>query len=56
MRDDANVGAAMALAAVGLPQAYLPGKSMFSMVASSYLGEQGYTMGLSHVMDNGMLY
>ena len=53
VRDDANAGVAMALAVAGLPQAYLPGKSMFSMAAGTYLGEQGYAMGLSHVMDNG---
>ena len=53
VRDDANAGVAMALAVAGLPQAYLPGKSMFSMAAGTYLGEQGYAMGLSHVMENG---
>ena len=53
VRDDANAGVAMAIATAGLPQAYQPGKSMFAMAAGTYLGEQGYAMGVSHVMENG---
>ena len=53
VRDDANAGVAMAIATAGLPQAYLPGKSMFAMAAGTYLGEQGYAIGVSHVMENG---
>ena len=53
VRDDANAGVAMAIATAGLPQAYQPGKSMFAMAAGTYLGEQGYAIGVSHVMENG---
>lgn len=53
VRQDANAGVAMALAAASLPQAYLPGKSMMAMAAGTYLGEQGYAIGFSSVSDDG---
>ena len=43
----------MAIATAGLPQAYLPGKSMFAVGAGTYRGEQGYAMGVSHITDDG---
>ncbi|OZI75220.1 hypothetical protein CAL22_10380 [Bordetella genomosp. 12] len=49
----ANAGVASALAAAGLPQAYLPGKSMLSMAGGSWNGETGLALGLSAVSDNG---
>ena len=49
----ANAGVAAALATAGLPQAYLPGKSMFSLGGGTWNGETGYAMGLSTVSDNG---
>ena len=36
---DAQAGIAMAIATAGLPQAYLPGKSMFAVGAGTYRGE-----------------
>lgn len=50
---DAQAGIAMAIATAGLPQAYLPGKSMFAVGAGTYRGEQGYAMGVSHITDDG---
>jgi len=49
----ANAGIAAALATAALPQAYLPGKSMFSLGGGTWNGETGYAMGLSTVSDNG---
>lgn len=53
LQDDANAGIAMAIAVAGLPQAYQPGKSMIAVAAGTYLGEQGYAVGISHIMENG---
>ncbi|UJF25084.1 YadA-like family protein [Suttonella sp. R2A3] len=50
---DANAGTAQALAAAGMPQAYLPGKSMVAVGGGTYNGESGYTVGLSTISDNG---
>ena len=50
---DAQAGIAMAIATAGLPQAYLPGKSMFAVGAGTYRGEQGYAKGVSHITDDG---
>ncbi len=49
----ASAGVAAAIATAGLPQAYLPGKSMFSVAGGTWRGESGYAMGLSTVSDNG---
>ncbi|MFC4203444.1 YadA-like family protein [Candidimonas humi] len=49
----ASAGIAAAIATAGLPQAYLPGKSMFSIAGGTWRGESGYAMGLSRVTDNG---
>lgn len=50
---DAQAGIAMAIATAGLPQAYLPGKSMMAISGGTYRGESGYAFGFSHVTDNG---
>ncbi|MDO4709999.1 MAG: YadA family autotransporter adhesin, partial [Pseudomonadota bacterium] len=44
---------ASAMAMAGLPQAYLPGKSMFSAAVGGYRGEYGLAFGLSGITDNG---
>uniref|UniRef100_UPI00333E1F7C ESPR-type extended signal peptide-containing protein n=1 Tax=Castellaniella defragrans TaxID=75697 RepID=UPI00333E1F7C len=49
----ASAGIAAAIATAGLPQAYLPGKSMFSLAGGTWRGESGYAMGLSTVSGNG---
>lgn len=49
----ASAGIAAAIATAGLPQAYLPGKSMFGVAAGTWRGETGFAMGLSRVSDNG---
>jgi len=48
-----SAGIAGAMAMSGLPQAYLPGKSMFSMGGATWRGESGFAMGLSSVSENG---
>ncbi|WP_175776294.1 YadA-like family protein [Burkholderia anthina] len=47
----AGVAAAMAMA--GLPQAYLPGRSMVALGGGTWRGESGVALGLSTVSDNG---
>ncbi|WP_082391737.1 YadA-like family protein [Neisseria sp. 83E34] len=49
----ANAGTASAMAMAGLPQAYLPGKSMMAVSGSTYRGESGYAVGYSSISDNG---
>jgi len=46
-------GTAAAMAMAGLPQAYLPGKSMLSMAFGGYQSEYGMALGLSGITDNG---
>ncbi|WP_394695945.1 YadA-like family protein [Pseudoxanthomonas japonensis] len=46
-------GTASAMAMAGLPQAYLPGKSMLSVAFGGYQGEYGMAFGLSTITDNG---
>ena len=46
-------GTASAMAMATLPQAYIPGKSMASIAASHYEGEQGIAVGVSGVTENG---
>ncbi|WP_415818205.1 YadA family autotransporter adhesin [Bordetella tumbae] len=48
-----SAGIASAMATAGLPQAYLPGKSMMSIAGGTYNGESGYAIGVSTVSDNG---
>ena len=51
--NNARAGVAQALATAGLPQAYLPGKSMLAIGGSHYRGETGYAVGLSSISDGG---
>ncbi|MBF6025000.1 ESPR-type extended signal peptide-containing protein [Lysobacter niastensis] len=44
---------ASAMAMAGLPQVYVPGKSMFSVGMGGYQGEYGMAVGLSGITDNG---
>lgn len=50
---EAQAGIAMAIATAGLPQAYIPGKSMMAMSAGTYRGQTGYALGISHITNNG---
>lgn len=50
---NANAGTAAAMATAGLPQAYLPGKSMIAVGTSLYRGEMGYAVGVSSISDGG---
>lgn len=49
----ASAGIAAAIATAGIPQAYLPGKSMFGMAVGTWRGEAGIALGLSRISDNG---
>ena len=48
-----RAGVASAMAMAGLPQAYQPGASMFSMSGGTYAGESAMSMGYSTASDNG---
>ena len=50
-----NAGTASALAASQLPQAYIPGKSMVSMAAGNYQGQNAVALGMSRISDNGKI-
>ena len=50
---DAKAGTAAAMAVAGLPQAYLPGKSMMAVGGGVYRGESGYAIGYSTISDGG---
>ncbi|RYF50566.1 MAG: calcium-binding protein, partial [Comamonadaceae bacterium] len=52
-RKDANAGTAGAMAMAGLPQAYLPGKSMVAGAGSTYEGQTAIAIGVSTISDNG---
>ncbi|MDP8171722.1 YadA-like family protein, partial [Pasteurella skyensis] len=49
----ANEGISSAMAAAGLPQAYLAGHSMVSAAGSTYKGSVGLAVGISTISDNG---
>ncbi|MBK6868267.1 MAG: YadA-like family protein [Burkholderiales bacterium] len=49
----ASAGTASAMAMTGIPQAYLPGKSLFGAGISSYRGQAAIALGLSAISDNG---
>ena len=53
IENNANAGTAAAMAVAGLPQAYLPGKSMMAVAGSTYRGEGGYAIGFSSISDGG---
>jgi autotransporter adhesin len=50
---NARAGVAQAMATAGLPQAYLPGKSMMAFASGRYRGEMGYAIGYSTISDGG---
>ena len=50
---NASAGTASAMAAAGLPQAYLPGKSMAAMAGATYRGQTALAVGVSTITDNG---
>ena len=50
---EARAGTASAMAVAGLPQAYLPGKSMVAMSGATYRGATGVALGVSTITDNG---
>ncbi len=51
--DKASAGVASAMAVAGLPQAYVPGKSMAAVAASSFRGETGFAIGVSTISEDG---
>ena len=53
VEDNADAGTATAMAVAGLPQAYLPGKSMVSMSGGVYRGQTGYAVGYSTISEGG---
>ena len=53
VENNAYAGVAQAMATAGLPQAYLPGKSMVAIAGGHYKGEQGYAVGVSSISDSG---
>ncbi|UEA16420.1 YadA-like family protein [Pasteurella canis] len=48
-----RAGIAGANAAAGLPQAYIPGKSMVAAAVGTYKGENAIAVGMSRISDNG---
>lgn len=50
---DAFAGAASAMASAGLPQAYLPGKSMVAIAGSTFKSQTAVALGASTISDNG---
>ena len=51
--DKASAGVASAMAVAGLPQSYMPGKSMAAIAASSFRGESGFAIGISTITEDG---
>ena len=50
---DARGGTAAAMAMANLPQAWRPGQSGVAMSGSTYKGQKGYAIGVSHMTENG---
>jgi autotransporter adhesin len=50
---DASAGTAGAMAMAGMPQAYLPGKSMMAAGVAGYDGQGALAIGVSRLSDNG---
>lgn len=46
-------GIAAAMATAGLPQVYLPGKSLIAGGVSTYRGQTGFALGMSSISDGG---
>lgn len=51
--EKANSGVASAMAMAGMPQAFIPGKSMISGGMASYEGQGSVAVGMSRISDNG---
>ncbi|PMC15720.1 hypothetical protein CJ230_10690 [Oligella urethralis] len=49
----ADAGTATALAVAGLPQAYIPGKSLVALGTGNYGSQTGFAAGVSRISDNG---
>ncbi|MBV7388964.1 YadA-like family protein [Pasteurellaceae bacterium TAE3-ERU1] len=49
----ASAGTASAMAAAGLPQAYLPGHSMVAVGAGTHRGQNAIAVGVSRISDSG---
>lgn len=50
---DAFGGTASAMASAGLPQAYMPGKSMVAIAGSTFKSQSAIALGVSSIIDNG---
>jgi autotransporter adhesin len=50
---DASAGTAGAMAMAGMPQAYIPGKSMLAASVAGYDGQAALAIGVSKLSDNG---
>lgn len=50
---DAFGGTASAMASAGLPQAYMPGKSMVAIAGSTFKSQSAIALGVSSITDNG---
>nr|WP_256099051.1 YadA-like family protein [Variovorax sp. SG517] len=50
---DASAGTAGAMAMAGMPQAYIPGKSMLAAGVAGYDGQAALAIGISKLSDNG---
>ncbi|MEJ1162082.1 YadA-like family protein [Variovorax sp. CCNWLW186] len=50
---DASAGTAGAMAMAGMPQAYIPGKSMLAAGVAGYDGQAALAIGVSKLSDNG---
>ncbi|CAG2156840.1 ESPR-type extended signal peptide-containing protein [Cupriavidus numazuensis] len=53
VRNDANAGAASAMAMAGLPQAVIPGKGLVGLAGSTYAGQSAMALGMSALSDSG---
>jgi autotransporter adhesin len=50
---DADAGTAGAMAMAGMPQAFIPGKSMLAGAAATYQGQTSLAIGVSKLSENG---
>jgi autotransporter adhesin len=50
---DSSAGTAGAMAMAGMPQAYIPGKSMLAAGVAAYDGQSALAIGVSKLSDNG---
>lgn len=50
---DARAGTSAAMAMATMPQAYIPGQSMFTAGAGTYAGQAAVAIGITKMSDNG---